>query len=103
MAERALRRATIGHDVWIGYNATILGNLTIGNGAVVGSMAVVTKDVEPYSIVVGNPARVVKMRFEPHIIEAIETSAWWDWTHEQLRERLKEFNDIEAFCEKYGA
>lgn len=101
-AWRESRRATIGHDVWIGYNATIQGNLTIGNGAVIGSMAVVTKDVEPYTIVVGNPARAIKARFSPRIIEGIEKSAWWDWTHKQLHERLLEFNDIEAFCEKYG-
>ena len=102
-AWRESRRAVIGHDVWIGYNATIQGGLTIGNGAVIGSMAVVTKDVEPYTIVVGNPARAIKSRFAPQIIEAIERSAWWDWSHEQLRDRLKEFNDVEAFCEKYGS
>ncbi|MDR0514982.1 MAG: hypothetical protein LBG81_07460 [Coriobacteriaceae bacterium] len=103
LAFRASRRAVIGHDVWIGYNATVQGGVTIGNGAVVGSMAVVTKDVEPYTIVVGNPARAIKARFEPRIIEGIERSAWWDWSHEQLKDRLKDFNDIEAFCEKYGS
>ncbi len=102
-AWRESRKTVIGHDVWIGYNATIQGNLTIGNGAVIGSMAVVTKDVEPYTIVVGNPARAIKARFSPRIIEGIEKSAWWNWTHEQLHERLLEFNNIEAFCEKYGA
>lgn len=101
-AWRERHRVVVGHDVWFGYNVTVLGGVTIGNGAVLGSMAVVTKDVEPYSIVVGNPARHIKYRFEPDVIACIERSAWWDWTHDELHARLKDFNDIEAFCEKYG-
>ncbi|HBT95005.1 MAG TPA: acetyltransferase [Coriobacteriia bacterium] len=102
LEQRSKRTVNIGHDVWIGHNATIQGNVNIGNGAVIGSMAVVTKDVEPYSIVVGNPAREIKKRFDPSAIDAIQKSEWWNWDHEQIKERLLEFNDIAAFCKKYG-
>lgn len=69
----------IGHDVWIGANAIILPSVkTIGNGAVIGAGSVVTKDVEPYSIVVGNPARLKKMRFNTQQIDYLESIKWWE-------------------------
>lgn len=68
---------TIGHDIWIGLNVTLMDNITIGHGAVVGASSVVTKDVPPYAIVVGNPARIVKYRFTPEIIERFLRSEWW--------------------------
>ncbi|CAB1253054.1 Chloramphenicol acetyltransferase [Ruminococcaceae bacterium BL-6] len=99
---RRQKRVAIGNDVWIGYNAVIMGGVTVGDGAVIGSMAVVTKDVEPYEIVAGIPARHLKYRFPPDIIRKIRNSRWWDWTHEELKERLGDFRDIDAFCRKYG-
>ncbi len=67
----------IGHDVWIGTGATILSGLTIGNGAIVGAMAVVSVDVPPYSVVVGNPARVVSQRFDQEIVDILQELEWW--------------------------
>ncbi len=74
------------HDVWIGYGVLIRSGVTIGDGAVVGMGAVVTKDVPPYAIVAGNPAKVVRYRFEPEIIEALQELAWWNWEETRIRE-----------------
>ncbi|UXN68620.1 type B chloramphenicol O-acetyltransferase [Devosia neptuniae] len=74
----------IGNDVWIGTEAIIMPGITIGHGAVIGTRALVTKDVEPYAIVGGNPAKLIRKRFsEDHIAMLLEM-AWWDWPHEQL-------------------
>jgi phosphonate metabolism protein (transferase hexapeptide repeat family) len=91
----------IGHDVWIGHNATILAGVTIGNGAVIGAGAIVTKDVEPYSIMVGVPAKKIKMRFQNELIEKIEHAQWWDWDYETIRERLSDFRSMEVFAARY--
>ncbi|MBW2647922.1 MAG: CatB-related O-acetyltransferase, partial [Deltaproteobacteria bacterium] len=69
----------IGNDVWLGSYATIMSGVTVGDGAVIGARAVVAKDVEPYSIVVGNPAREVRKRFGPEEIEYLLELKWWDW------------------------
>ena len=69
----------VGNDVWIGYRAMILGAVTIGDGAVVGAGAVVTKDVPPYAVVAGNPARVLRFRFEDAVIAKLLIIRWWDW------------------------
>lgn len=69
----------IGNDVWIGYDATIMPGVEIGNGAIIGSKSVVTKDVEPYSIVGGNPAREIRKRFDQNKIEQLQELQWWDW------------------------
>lgn len=74
----------IGNDVWIGHGATILSGVTIGDGAVVGAMAVVTKDVPDYAIVAGNPARVIRMRFDDATIERLLDLKWWDWPRERI-------------------
>jgi len=76
---------TIGHDVWLGCDSIILSGVTIGTGAVVGAGAIVTKDVPPYAIVVGNPARLVRYRFEPEIVEMLLQSNWWDLPADKLR------------------
>lgn len=75
----------VGHDVWIGANAIILPGCTrIGNGAIIGAGSIVSKDVLPYAIVVGNPAKIIKMRFSEEIIEKLETIQWWNWDKEEL-------------------
>lgn len=79
----------IGNDVWIGYGAIILSGLEIGDGAVIGAGAVVAKSVKPYAIVVGNPAREVKKRFDEKTIERLLTIKWWDWPIEKIRENAK--------------
>ena len=95
----------VGHDVWIGHGATITPGVTIGNGAAVGAGAVVTRDVEPYAIVAGVPARPIKQRFSHQIGQHMDALAWWDWSHEALRAALEDFRtlSVEAFLEKYGA
>ena len=69
----------IGNDVWIGYDAVIMAGVTIGDGAIIGTRAVVTKDVEPYSIVGGIPAKEIRKRFSPDIIARLQKLQWWNW------------------------
>lgn len=92
---------TIGNDVWIGHNACILPGVAVGDGAVVGAGAVVTKDVAPYAIVAGVPAKKIKMRFDPELAERIRKSGWWDWDYETIRERLPDFRNLDDFVRKY--
>jgi len=93
---------TIGHDVWIGHAAIIMPGVTIGNGAVVGAGAVVTKDVPPYTIAGGVPARPIRERFPREVADRLQAIAWWDWPRELLEERFADLNDIERFLERYG-
>ena len=79
----------IGNDVWIGYEAVILSGVTIGDGAVIGSRAVVTKDVEPYTIVGGVPAKLIRKRFDEQTIEKMGKIGWWNWNEEQIRQNLE--------------
>ncbi|MBW7886186.1 MAG: acetyltransferase [Caldilineaceae bacterium] len=99
---RRAHRCVIGHDVWLGHGVIVMPGVKIGIGAVVGSGAVVTKDVEPYTIVVGVPAVPKRQRFAPHIIEALLQIAWWEWDHALLAERFDDLLDVERFVEKYG-
>jgi len=102
-AHRESRVATIGHDTWIGHGAMIKSGIHIANGAVVGQGAVVTKDVPHYAIVVGNPAKIIRHRFNPEIIEKLETIKWWDWSHEKIKDNFTDFRgDIEDFIQKHG-
>lgn len=100
---RRRQRVSIGHDTWLGHRAIILPGVTIGNGAVVGAGAVVSRDVPPYAIVGGVPARVIRYRFPEAIRRAIESSRWYHWDHETLKDRLEDFYDVRTFIEKYGA
>ncbi|WP_417533387.1 type B chloramphenicol O-acetyltransferase [Marinobacterium stanieri] len=75
----------IGNDVWIGAEAMIMPGIKVGDGAVIGSRALVTKNVEPYTIVGGNPAKVIKQRFSDDEVEKLLEMKWWDWSQEQLK------------------
>lgn len=100
---RRAHAVTIGHDVWIGHGAIVLAGRNIGTGAVVAGGAVVTKDVAPYSIVAGNPARPVRRRFAENIAERLQDLAWWDWDHAKLRVALDGFRNlsVEDFLERH--
>lgn len=79
----------VGNDVWIGYEATIMPGVTIGSGAIIASKSVVTADVPAYSIVGGNPAKVIKYRFEQDTITQLLDIAWWDWSAEKITDNLE--------------
>jgi len=100
---RRSHAVTIGHDVWIGHGAIVLAGRSIGTGAVVAGGAIVTKDVAPYTIVAGNPARPVRRRFAEDIAERLQNLAWWDWEHTRLRTALDDFRNlsVEDFVERY--
>lgn len=98
---RRENRVVTGNDVWLGHNAVIMGGVTLGDGAVVGAGAVVTHDVRPYEIVGGVPARHIGWRYGEALIAALGRIRWWDWSHETLRARLRDFDDVEAFCARY--
>lgn len=95
----------IGHDVWIGQNALVLSGISIGIGAVIGAGSVVTKNIPPYAIAVGNPAKVIRYRFSPEIIEQLLDSEWWLLSDEKLRELDAYFydTDIDAFLNRVQA
>lgn len=99
------KRTRIGNDVWIGAGATLLGKgggLTIGDGAIVGAGSVVTKDVPPYAIVGGNPARIIRYRFDEAIIRRLLALKWWDWPVERIMAAKEDFKDVNLFLEKYA-
>ncbi len=85
----------IGHDVWIGTDATILPGISIGNGAIIGAKAVVTKDVEPYTAVGGNPSKTLKKRFDEVTIQRLEEIAWWHWSAEKLTQHLDAIRQLD--------
>lgn len=89
----------IGNDVWIGYEAVVLAGVTIGDGAVIGARAVVTKDVPPYAVVGGVPARLIRRRFPDDTISALLALRWWDWPSDKIKPRLSalQAGQIEEF------
>jgi acetyltransferase-like isoleucine patch superfamily enzyme len=93
----------IGNDVWVGKDALILSGVSIGDGAVIGARSVVTGNVEPYSIVAGNPARHKKYRFSKNVIRELLSIAWWDWPLEKTKEAfpLLLSANLEDFISKY--
>jgi len=94
---------TIGHDVWVGHGVTITAGVRIGDGAVVGAGAVVTKDVVPYTIVGGVPAKPIRRRFTEAQGAALQDIAWWDWSHDAFGAALPDFRtlSVDAFIDKY--
>lgn len=83
--ENRKKDTVIGHDVWIGYDATIMPGVTIGDGAIIGTRAVVTKDVAPYEIVGGNPAKVIRKRYDEDTIVFLLKLQWWNWPIETIK------------------
>ena len=81
-------KLVIGNDVWIGYEAVILSGVKIGDGAIIGTRSVVTKDVPPYTIVGGVPAKPIRKRFEDATIEKLEALRWWDWEEEKIKRSI---------------
>lgn len=102
---RAARRTHLGADCWIGHGAIIKPEINVGIGAIVASGAVVTKDVADFTIVAGCPAQPIRARFDNRTIERLLALAWWDWSHDRLRQTLPDFRRLpaEKFLDLYEA
>ncbi len=102
-AWRRSKTVRLGNDVWIGHGAVVLPGVQIGTGAAVGASAVVARDVPPFAVVSGFPAKLLYWRFEEKVREGLLQIAWWDWPRERLREALADFRRMSAeeFVEKY--
>ena len=100
---RRAKPVTIGHDVWIGHGAVIMPGITIGHGAVIGANAVVTRDVEPYMVVAGVPAKVLRPRFDPSVVERLLVLQWWDWTEDRIFSAIGDMQalSITEFLDKW--
>jgi len=83
----------IGNDVWIGHNATLMPGIKIGDGAIIATNSTVVKDVEPYSVVGGNPAREIKKRFPKETVDRLLQLRWWNWSPEKINENLQHLTD----------
>jgi acetyltransferase-like isoleucine patch superfamily enzyme len=93
----------IGNDVWIGRGAVIMSGVTIGNGAVIGAYTIVSKNIGPYEIAVGNPMRIIKKRFTVEIIEKLEAIKWWDWELQKIQKEVTNLcsSNIDDFIKKH--
>ena len=91
------KRTSIGNDVWIGNRVMIKAGVTIGNGAVIGMGSVVTKDVGPYEIWAGNPAKCIRKRFQEETIEQMKETEWWNWEDSKIESIAGCMNDIDSF------
>lgn len=102
-AQRRAEKVIIGNDVWIGHGVTVLPKVKVGDGAILAAGAVVTKDVEPYTIVGGVPARRIRERLPRALAERLQRMAWWDWPFATIMERLADFQstDVEGFCDRW--
>jgi phosphonate metabolism protein (transferase hexapeptide repeat family) len=102
-ARRQAKAVNIGNDVWIGHGAVVMPGISIGNGAIVGANAVVTRDVPAYAIVAGVPAKPLRRRFPPEIAARIESLAWWDWPPEKLANAVPDMQalPIEDFLDRW--
>lgn len=96
-ADDEKHQVVIGNDVWVGFGAIILSGVKIGNGAIIGAGAIVTKDVDPYAIVGGIPAKVISYRFNEEEINFLEKSKWWDRDLQWLKENAEKFTDIKLY------
>lgn len=96
------QQLVIGHDVWIGSGVRIIKAVKIGNGAIIGSGAAVTKDVPPYAIVGGNPAKIIRYRFAPEIIQALDKIKWWYWPLEKVKANRQYMENVEEFIARFG-
>ena len=92
----------IGNDVWIGYGANILSGVKVGDGAVIGAFSLVTKDVAPYTVVGGNPAKEIRKRFDDELIEKLLKLKWWDWDEEKIMKNIHDIcsSNLEQFLKK---
>ena len=95
------QQLVIGHDVWIGSGVRIIKAVKIGNGAIIGSGSVVTKDVPPYAIVGGNPAKIIRYRFSPEIIEALDKIKWWYWPLAKVKANRQYMENVEEFITRF--
>ena len=102
-AWRRAHHVEVGHDVWIGHGAIILPGRNVGTGAVIAAGCIVTRDVPAYTIVAGNPAKIIRRRFDERTEERLKALGWWNWSHEALRSALPDFRKlgVEAFLDKY--
>ncbi|MGN5955378.1 CatB-related O-acetyltransferase [Sphingobacterium lactis] len=90
----------LGNDIWIGNNVLIKANLKVGDGAVIGMGSVVTKDIGPYEIWAGNPAKLIRKRFDDETIDKLLKSEWWSWNDEKIREYSSSINNVKEFLSK---
>jgi hypothetical protein len=97
-----LPKTHVGNDVWIGYSAIVLPGLRVGDGAVIAAGAVVTRDVEPYEIVAGVPARAIRSRFDAEDREWLLSLKWWNWSDERLKQLRPQFCSIESLRAAVG-
>lgn len=97
------KRCVIGNDVWLGQNVIVTNGAKIGNGVIAGAGSVITKDVPDYAVVAGVPAKILRFRYTPEQIDALNKIQWWNWTDDQIRERYDDlYLPIEQFIEKYS-